>query len=174
MAKNDRPIRIPNTALGTIWIECFEPEILHLHPWWHESCQLDGQKLPFFRVKLRRVKGVWTVAEFEDRCDREDAPKWPRGAAAKVPNLAVEIGAAWAAEHADVMHERAVSYLEDRIKYAPRGVDWIREAMAHAVLLDRLDLLEPIQPLIQANANEFSRVNRKLAARRRNERRKAA
>jgi hypothetical protein len=28
------------------------------------------------------------------------------------------------------MYERAVSYLEHRIKYAPRGVDWIHEAMA--------------------------------------------
>jgi hypothetical protein len=88
----NRPIRIQNTALGTIWVECYEADSLHLHPWWHESCRLEGQKLPFFGVTLRRVKSRWTIEKFDDGLHpwNTDAPKWPRGAREKVPGVVLE------------------------------------------------------------------------------------
>jgi hypothetical protein len=169
MAKIDRPIRITDTVLGTIWIECFEPDRLDLHPWLHESCRLDGQKLPFFGVTLRRVEGRWTVAKFEHDFYHPDAPKWPRGAREKIPGMVLEIGTAWAAEHESLIRDRGTEHLKEKVKAVMESTEdnlrAIRDAIAFAVSLDRLDLLEPIRPLIGAIVGEFSGINRRLAHR---------
>jgi hypothetical protein len=165
LSKVDRLIRIPNTALGTILLECYEPETLHLHPWWHESCHLAGEKLPFFRVTLRRVESRWTIVDFRDSFDPA-APEWPRGAREKVPKIAIEIGAAWAAAHESLIRERGTEYLKqevnDLVERPADNLELIRRAIAHANYLNRLDLLEPIRPLIGALANEFLQAEQML------------
>jgi hypothetical protein len=174
--RNERPIRLANTALGTIWIECCEPDTLHLHPWWHESCRLDGQKLPFFSVTLQRVEGRWRVAKFNDSMDPE-APKWPRGARAKLPNIILEIGTALAAANESIIRERATEHLKWEVEHLVEGrgeLRWLHETIAHAKSLDRVDLLELLRSLIRALVGKFSQVNRRLAAHRGSKNRKAA
>jgi hypothetical protein len=113
----NRPIRIPNTALGTIWVECYEADSLHLHPWWHHTCRFAGKELPFFGVTLQRVKGRWTITKFDDGVHpwNTDAPKWPRGAREKVPGVVLEIGAAWAAANESLIRERGIEALEREV-----------------------------------------------------------
>lgn len=164
----NRSIRLPNTALGTIHVSCFQPDTLHLNPWWHGTCRLNGTELPFFGVTLRRVEGQWTVAKFEHDFYHPDAPKWPRGVREKIPAMVLEIGTVWAAEHESWIRDRGTEYLKEKVKAVTESSEdnlrAIRDAIEYAVSLDRLDLLEPIRSLIGAIVAEFSSVNRKLAS----------
>jgi hypothetical protein len=111
----NRPIRITDTALGTIWIDCYKPEALDLRPWWHGTSPLDGLGMPFFTVTLRRFEGRWALAEFHDHY-KPGALEWPSGAREKVPEIVREIGAAWAAGHESYICERATNYLKLEVK----------------------------------------------------------
>jgi hypothetical protein len=167
-------IRVPNTVLGTIWIECFKLDTLYLTPWWRGSCRLDGQKLPFFRAELLKVKGRWTLADFEDSTTRKDAPAWPRGTHTQVPIIVLGIGEAWAAENEKVIRKHQTEWLKWEVEGARKGygasrelnINLIRKAIHDATILDRLDLLKPAQTLIQSIAGEFSQVKRYLSAQR--------
>jgi hypothetical protein len=164
---NNRPIRITDTALGTIWIDCCcEPYTLDLRPWWHGSSRLDGQGLPFFTVTLRRFEGRWALMEFHDHYQPGEL-EWPHGARDKVPEIVREIGAAWAAAHESYICERATNYLKREVEYLldGAGIPGLWKAVATAELLDRMDLLKPLQPRIREIFGEFSSVNRKLVSR---------
>jgi hypothetical protein len=162
-------IRIPNTVLGPMFVECYKPGFLCLAPWWHSTCRLNGQKLPFFRVLLHCVDGRWRVEHFEcfDSSVYEDKPEWPRGARKKIPDIVLEIGTAWAAANAGVMHEKGIEYLKDRVKWIldkPEHLGWVHDAIVYARFLDRMDLLRPIESIIHEAASEFSRASRRLSA----------
>ena len=92
--------------------------------------------------------------------------EWPRGALKKLPSIVAKIGAAWAAENEAPIREKAALHLAHRIKYigSPDRLDSIRECIADAAALDRLDLLKPVKPLLQAITGEFSQVTRRLSA----------
>jgi hypothetical protein len=107
------------TVLGTIYVSCFELDTIRLNPWWHESCRLEGRKLPYFIVSLRRDEGRWTVADFNDSTDPE-APKWPRGTRAKIPDIVLEIGKAWAAANESVIRDRATEFLKWEVEHLVR------------------------------------------------------
>jgi hypothetical protein len=164
-------IRIPNTPIGPVFVECYQPGFLSLRPWWHSTCRLNGQKLPFFRIELHFVDGRWAVEHFEcfDSSTDVDKPEWPRGARKKIPGIVLEIGAAWAAANADVIYEKGVEYLKHRLTWIldkPEHLGWVHDAIACAKHIDRMDLLRPIESIIHEAASEFSRASRKLSAER--------
>jgi hypothetical protein len=126
------------------------------------AARIKGRALPGFCIELQHKDGGWRIKKWWGLKDGE----WRSGDREQVETAVLAAVTEWVSRHPRQMRSWGLSWLKWKIDhfYIPDGAGRLCEAVSHAILLNRVDLLKPLEPLITESASKLSHVAERFAA----------